>query len=355
MNRKGFIAIPLIVFLTIVLLFTIIFGISFTISKGLVIQKTITVQQDMYAMLNSLEASKAYLDTAIKYSLYQAAYDYGLEEKHDSNPDNIIVKISEKAKEKLNGYTKENYKFLSDKYQVQLPSYSRIDPKIYKSANIITGFTVEAVPTDTIRIALEKEGESTKLEKQAKINFNFQYPILQLMDSLTSDKLKQKADEIIKSHWPKELVKTITGCDKKSQRIETVDVLNEQLKINSGKEFKTFEDAVQLGFNGHISSKIQDIQNQLSNNLISLEISIDDPKATVQVEFCQGEPVDNCDKGGAFTYTRKCSFNYSYSGKAKISITDKTKTYPVKALEGSDSKVLFKSFIFKTTNSFSSG
>ena len=54
MNRKGFIAIPLIVFLTIVLLFTIIFGISFTISKGLVIQKTITVQQDMYAMLNSL-------------------------------------------------------------------------------------------------------------------------------------------------------------------------------------------------------------------------------------------------------------------------------------------------------------
>ncbi len=355
-NQKGFMAIPLIVVFTLILVISLVATLNFTLQTGVVIQKKITLQQDLYAMINALDSGKLYLDTALKYSAYQAAYDYGLEEKQDANPSSIAVKISEKIKDNLNKYTRDKYKFLSDKYEVDLPSYTRVDSELSKTGSVITGLILQAQPSANLKIERQQKDETAELEKSGKLDFDFPYPVVQIMDSLSPEKLKQKANDLISKNWPPAISKSIAGCENKAQEIKIIDVLNEKAKENTGKTFPSIPNAID-GFGADISSRIQKLQDELSNKNIEVRVTIEDAKADIKpVGACQeDEKTDNCGIGGTFTYTKKCSFNYAYSGKAKIFITDKTKYYPVKLTEGADTKILFKELAFKTTNSFVSG
>ena len=356
MKLKGFSpSTVLTMLLTMIVLVSIAFTINFTASTGASIKSKVEVEQDLYTMSNALDAGKLYLDTSLKYSTYQGAYDYGLEDKKDANLDSIASGVSKKIKDNLNVYSKGSYKFLSDKYLVSLPSYKTVDSAIYKIGNTITGLSISAEPSDRMKISVENQNEASVLEKSAGLDLDFPYPAIQIADQLSPEKLKQKTNSIISTKWPKTAKKEITGCKNKGQKIDTIDVFNEISKMNGLQASTNLQEAGKA-LQNYISSSISDSGKEFSNNLITIQISAENSVGNVQLaEPCTEKIEDNCSKPeSTFSQVKECNFNYFYSGEAKITIRDGTKSYPVLATDLGESKVMFKNLIFKTTNSFAS-
>jgi len=76
----------------------------------------------MFGMSNSLDAAGLYLDTALDYSVYQAAYDTLKNFDSEASDDDMREALRKSIEDNYAKYTKSSYSFTQD-YNVILPEY----------------------------------------------------------------------------------------------------------------------------------------------------------------------------------------------------------------------------------------
>lgn len=314
----------LTVILTIIFLLSIALTINFAFSSGFTIKQKVSLQQDLYTMNNALDAAKLYLDTALKFSTYQAAFDYGQQKNQDANPQSMAAGISKKISENLNKYTKDDYKFLSDKYKVKLPQYAEKALTVQAEK---TKLKITAKPEANLRIDRESQEEKAYLAKGGNLELVFEYPILESAEKFSPESLNKIVQEAIAKKWKLEGEKKIENCDQQKTP-ENIDVFN---SANSGN-FKNFEEA-EAALASSVESELLLLKTQETGINVETKSSAINrqPSCTVSKDKC----------------AKSCKFSYNYQGTASITLTDKTKAYPVKTAEG---KTLFENLNFLTEN-----
>lgn len=334
--KKGVAEQIFIILFLVAVLYSFWATINFVGLGGFEIQRNIVVQQDLYTMNNALEGAKLYMDTALKYSAYQAAFDYGQEDKADANKDSAAAKLSEKIKQNLNKYAQQRYTFLSQNYGVKLPEYKDVSVEPDTTSK---NLKITATPLDNLKIEKDTETENIFLAKSGGLEFIFSYPLLDKIIALSPASLKETLKKSAVDEWKITVSKVVTICtDKKATDIEVFNEFN-------GRSFNTFLDA-EKGFSSYVESKLIDLKNTLK-----LEGSVSPKTTSVKIDHqpC-AEKIEPCN-ANTFKYTKICEFKYSYSGQVKIELKDSQAKYPVKVVSGDTGKISLENIPFAATNS----
>ena len=334
--KKGVAEQVFIIAAFITIIYAFLMTINFSWTSGVSVEKDITVQQNLYTMQNALDGGRLFLDTSLKYSVYQALFDYGGEDKVDANKDSFSASLAEKIKQNLNVYSKQTYTFLSQNYQVKLPQYTGVSVSQDIASKTIN---IKATPADSMKIEKDSESENIFLAKKADLEFVLPYPLLEKIISLSPSSMKDSMIKSVETEWKKIDTKTVSVCtDKKATDLE---VFNEANK----KSFKDFVEA-QGGFSSYVESKVVDMKSMLK-----LEGSIEPKTLSAKIGHSCKETIQPCSEANKFTYTKTCSFAYTYSGKVKVDIKDSSSKYPVKIGSGDSAKVSMEKPAFVSTNS----
>jgi len=342
MAKKGSASGILAFVLLIILIGVVFLSLDITTQNGLTINRKIDLQQDFYVMSNALESAKLYLDIAIKYSTYQAIFDYGKEEKTDSNAGNFEAVLSDRIKQNLNRYTQDKYSFLTPDYKVTLPKYDNINLLIENNA-------IKASAASRTNLIIQKEvaSEKSRLEKSGNLEFIFDYPSIKYINILAEHNLRDKLINYINTGWKLSGNKMLTGCENKNREIEDLEVFNHI----SSSIYASWPDASK-SFSVSIQSEILSIRPDSTENL-DLNLSVSNVTATID-HICKTKKDDKCDQTEkTFLYVKNCDFKYNFAGNVSLSITDKNKQYPVKVMEEETEKILFTNMTFISTNSLS--
>ncbi len=342
-HMKGMTSSILSILLTIVLLYVAVYSIEFGTGSGIVITRKAEFQQDMYAMSNALESAKLYMDTALKYSTYQAFYDYGKEDKTDASSIDILS-LQVKIKENLNKYTAGPYTFLSKNYEVSLP--------LYESASVDVDYpdtNITANPIGSLSTTRADPIEKIKLEKNGKLEMVFNYPLLSQIDQVKPSSLKDKMSAFMEKNWKKDGVKTLEGCENKENAIKDADVFNSA----HGTSFNSLEESGKQVASS-IEAEMIGLKSTELPEKIKIEVSAKKSEAKISIaQICAEETKDDCDNPNpTFSKKKTCKFVYQYEGSFLITMTDSSKEYPVSIKDGETKKVVFRPFSFSTANSF---
>jgi len=195
-------------------------GVDFRL--GPIRESEITINNEISSMRHALDAAGIYLDTALRFSVYQAMHDTG---KNGGMPvipeyrkatfsgrdyavwystgldispseEEILNGLVGLAKQSMDKYTSDDYAFL-DEFAVTLPSYSSID--IRRADN---GLTASADDAGTVIFIERKSGSSTvRLEKNPKISedFDVDYSGLYKKSKETGRSVSDRLSDILNS------------------------------------------------------------------------------------------------------------------------------------------------------------
>ena len=340
-KMKGFTSAILAILLTMVLLYAIAISLDFSFQSGFTINRKVDLQQDLYAMGNALDAAKLYMETALKFSIYQALYDYGKEGKQDSTTAKLTNDIREKIKANLNKYASSQYTFLSQNYKVSIPEYESVEVNgDYPDLQII------AVPNGNAIINRADPEEKVRLEKIMKMETYFNYPIIRIIDALSPEKIKENAILQMSKNWKTSAEKTIVGCENRYLEATPLEIFNSA----HGTNFQSIGDA-QDQVKASVESGIVDITNLEANPGIKVSQNFTAQKTSITLE-CKPVQVDNkCDNQEKTFYKKiQCDFQYVYSGIINFFMQDSEVQYPVKIQEEDKEKIQFKQPDFYTGN-----
>ncbi len=317
---KGDAGIVFTVILTIIILLTIILPINFSLTTGASINQKIEIQKNLYAINNALEAAKLYLETSLKYSAYQAFYDYGKEKKEYSGPQNIEAELPKRIADNMDRYTREKYTAISEDYRIDLPTYiDTITVKVLADKKI----KVTASPKSNMIIDKVLSMQKIHLEKNAALEVEIAYPLLENLDKITAVKVKEEVKRIMSS-WKTQYSKTLNDCVNKNTQITDLEVFSEANNINA----KTWQEA-RTQFSDSVNNQLKEETKP------PIKIEAENSAAEIKHPPCAQTVNDNCDKSNpTFSKTLSCEFTYSYSATIKAEIQDDKTKYPVKTESG---------------------
>ncbi|MEM5798943.1 MAG: hypothetical protein QXP39_02770 [Candidatus Aenigmatarchaeota archaeon] len=150
------------------------------------------LQEDTYTLLNSLKAAKAYIETSLIFSTYQACYD--VLKTMPSSETSFVESIKNRIKENLAVYTSEDYVFMEG-YQVKLPQYE-ISITDVNENNI----KVVAVPLENISVSKSYSltglvSKDIKLEKDGLVVKTIEMPCLSIFNFAKANAANFEQDE----------------------------------------------------------------------------------------------------------------------------------------------------------------
>jgi hypothetical protein len=270
------------------------------------------MQSRIYAMNNALTAAKTYSETALDYSVYQAAYDYlhnGQEEiPEDQEMENTL---STMIKNNLDIYTAQNYDFLTE-YHVSFPNFN---VEVTTEPGIMS---VNMKSEDNLNIHKTQEsGETIHLEKNPEISTSYNINLGGLLaegrniSTLASEGLKKAIQNEIS--LPAEASQAVEECG------TAQDLESDCISLISGYSSKTgLETSLKTLIEDSINSR-KTVWEHSDNFNISIEILDTQVQVLVEGDYSCGQ-----------ANTLNCSFSYTAESTVKVSVKQKNaEIYPV--------------------------
>jgi hypothetical protein len=180
MVRKGSgVLVAVFILLLLIILFSLM-GLSWFFGSST--EREANIQTDLYAMANTLEATRFYLEGSMDYSVYQACYDmlkrggyselpkwsedgevywYDNGDKKPPTKEKYKSDLETLIKNNFRKYTKDEYSYLMD-YMVQLPEYQIYVEEKDESFSVVTNDWDKR-----LRIEKTNEEENTKIELES--------------------------------------------------------------------------------------------------------------------------------------------------------------------------------------------
>ncbi len=312
--------------------------------------RSVTLHQEYYTMDNALDLAKLYLDTGLRYSIYQRMYDNGYrggfseiptENLHNGNAlwyDNkdsypneqaLLENLKAPALANLGRYLEYDYVFL-DNYEVKLPGYTGLDISKTSEAEIL----VKAAADKNLWIKRTMQNlDKIELEKNANLEENFGKGYLELYQKslVKLESVKNNFTEI------KALLESVrTGTLTREQEGSSPQVT--ELEVFQ----KALEDAGIAGAESRedgeakLKAKLEEILNKLKDTPGETTVQFEKTLTLSVSEFSESE---DCTKQESqrtegdktfYTTSMTCSFTYTYEFAVNVSVTDNSgKKYPV--------------------------
>ncbi|MBI4163818.1 MAG: hypothetical protein HY512_03070 [Candidatus Aenigmarchaeota archaeon] len=333
-----------IMILAATIIFTTIYAFGITNESGEGIQRGQTIQKDYHTISTALDVASVYLETGLRYSIYQALYEVGLQNKTWYNNGKIDVKqdflkrLKPSTDAVLIKYTRDPFMFLDNNYLVTLPQYS-VEVNVENNT-----LTADASSSGRLQVEKTRPEENIFLEKTVKMSESFDYKLLsdaqKFLDGVNdADIINQTVSDYFNKTWKTSGELQLSGCQNKGQ-IESISVFNDA----NGKGFSNFTQAEQS-----ISAEVASTVSMI--NLTKYPTVKLSPSTTVLVNFdCPATKNDLCDKPEpSYKYTKTCNFTYSYQINTSV-VLENNQTYPVKT----DSTIQFVNHLLEFTHIISS-
>ncbi len=317
-----------IIILTITIVVTVLYSFGITTESGEGIERSLTIQKDSHTVSTALEAASLYLETGLRYSVYQALYEVGLEDKVWYNNGRLDIKhdFLKRLEPSINSvlihYTRDPFTFLDGNYVVVLPQYS-VAVSIENNT-----LTTEALSDGKLHIEKTRPEENIFLEKTVKMSELFDYSLLSdaqrfLEGTNGTDIINQTAADYFNKTWKTSGELQFSGCENKGE-IEGISVFN---GVN-GRSFTNFTQAEQ-NISAELALAISNI-NLTKHPTVKLN-----PNTIILIEAnCPATKKDMCDKTEpSYEYSKVCSFNYNYQINTSI-VLENSQVYPVKTNNG---------------------
>ncbi|UCD07654.1 MAG: hypothetical protein JSW41_01650, partial [Candidatus Aenigmatarchaeota archaeon] len=221
MVKKGFSIIPAVLILLIAA--AAIYSASLTWKWGEAIEKRSDVVFHSYSMNNALDLARLYMDVSLDYSAYQACYETLKDLDPSISEDEFKQKLESSIKEKLNVYTRSDYRFLID-YKVSIFEYDSVTIEGLNPLKVkATGKDMFIRVEDSIRkIDLTMEKDPT-LDKTVPIDCYGMYQKGKEVNTEIKNTLESSIKEKIDS-WP-DTSKTLPDLNSLKAEIEAISEL----------------------------------------------------------------------------------------------------------------------------------
>lgn len=185
-----------------------------------------SLQLSVYALDNALDAGRLYLDTALRFSVYQAAFDIGRNGGYQAVPadrgrvvsgrtvavwwedgtglpsdNDLSGRLNGAILASLNVYAKEQITVLDD-FRVALPPYTAVDAQ-----ESTEGLHVTAMPERQLAITeVKPSGETIVVRKDASLDERFAIPLFAFFENgrLIAENLGRGSDEVIQEEVGRE-------------------------------------------------------------------------------------------------------------------------------------------------------
>ena len=344
---KGFTEVlPLILCISIAVAAVYTYGVAVGVSEAVV--KNIIIEKDIYLLGNMLSYSKIFLDTSLKYSTYQSVFDVGDFNSTLPSKESFQNQVSEKIKSNLNAYTQQKVIFFDDDHQIDLPKYNKVDV-------LLENNTVKVhAGGDKIQISQHTPTEKIDLAKDSTLDLELEYNLFEEAAKFMSEKaLEKKLKELIAS-FPLSGESKLVGCENKAREIDDFDVLNSV----QGSNYLSINEA-QNSVLVHLIDEAGALISSQSTNKTKWEFFITG-NSTKLTSSCQVKREDKCDNNQtkSYTYTKTCTFDYSYQINTSIQLTDMVNKYSVesglllnKKINMENLKLKFNQFLDLKSNS----
>jgi len=288
-------------------------------------ESNIIIKRDIYAMDNALEAAKIYLDTGLRFSVYQAMHDLGKKGGWMTIPEERKTVIGEKeyaiwyfsgidlspkeeeamqglrdsAKETFNKYTSKDYVFLEG-FKVTLPSFNDVNIQ-----NTEIGITANTPETDKfIYIERKINKDVVKLDKKIELSENFDINYLALF---------AKA---------KETSRTVSG--------KLRDIVTSKSKILKSRILlATPDESCENAYTREIGKDIESAKKDIIDTISgSQDIIFERTEGfSIKSELLQNEiDIEPRREGGSEPV---CSYIYTLNVALKVSVADAQKSFAV--------------------------
>ncbi len=333
-----------IIILTITIVVTVLYSFGITTESGEGIERGLTIQKDSHTVSTALEAASLYLETGLRYSVYQALYEVGLGDKVWYNngrldiKDDFLKRLEPSVNAVLIHYTRDPFTFLDGNYVVFLSQYS-VEVSIENNT-----LKAEALSNGKLQIEKTRPEENIFLQKTVKMSERFDYMLFsdaqRFLDGANgTDIINQTSSDYFNKTWKTSGEGKLSGCENKGE-IESISVFN---SVN-GRSFTNFTQAEQ-NISAELAALVSNI-NLTKHPTIKLN-----PKIIVSIEAdCSATKDDMCDKSPPkYEYTKPCRFNYNYQINTSI-VLENSQTYPVKTNNG----IEFVNHLLKFTHMVSS-
>lgn len=312
--------------------------------------RSVTLHQEYYTMNNALDLAKFYLDTGLRYSVYQVMYDNGYRGGFSTIPaenlrngnalwyDNKDIYPSEEALlnaletpalSGLNRYLESDYVFL-DSYEVKLPQYTGLDISKTPGGEILAKATADR--NLWIKRTMQNL-DKIELEKKADLEESFGTAYLELYQK-SLERLEEVKNRFGEIRTGLDKVKTGTlGREQEGSRpqVTELEVFLEALKNLEIRDAASREEG-----EAGLKAKLEEILNKLKDTPGETTVQFEKAAAFSVAEFqesedCTREETQRQEGDKTFFKTSlTCSFTYSYDFAVNVSVTDNSgKRYPV--------------------------
>ena len=283
------------IMIAIVIAFIVYGGISLRVIGEGNIQKA-SLQSDVYTMGHALDAAGLYMETSLRYSVYQACYDTlaGSLESAEFSDEEFYDSMGVLTQTYLNRYAKSSYAFLTD-YRVVLPT---------STVSIAPGsgsqFTVTTVPGDMMTTtSIVKSGESVTLKASADLAEEFDmpcYPIYQAARELNpalESELHEELNRILglnNNEDPSDDLLTAVNCPNEEtcncpDELTCSDTLAGLLEENLDSEVTFHSNGIEYPVGRELTSATVRI-----NHIIDDTLDMDSLEATQRITIQEANP-----------------------------------------------------------------
>ncbi len=209
------------------------YGLAVGVNEGVV--KKISIEKDVYLLGNAAEYGKLYLDAALKYSVYQALYDYGLEQKAAAFWEPVEIEsgapysgsmfsyinlysesqffstLSRKIKENMDKYTENKITYFNTDYKVNLPKYE---------ISMESPISIKAKPDSKAEIRKQTVTEDIIIRKSAELSFTPTYSLFEEATTFVSSRKAENSVNNILSSFD------LVGKKNSECQVEPIEVFN---------------------------------------------------------------------------------------------------------------------------------
>ncbi len=323
---KGFTeALPLVFCVAIAIAAVYTYGLAVGVNDN-VVKKPIAIEKDIYLLGNSLEYSKLFLDTALKYSTYQALYD-PLESTLPTKEEFQTI-LSEKINQNLNKYTEKNIVFFDKSHEVDLPKYDKTEVVLENQT-----FKIKS-RGEKIKVSQDAPTEKISLGKDSSVGFELKYALFDEAQNFVKQKTLESELTSLINTFPATGEMKLSGCENREKETEDFDVFNSVY----GSEYASLADA-ESGVLAKLTEEASKLISKQSTNTTKWEFFVLGKPTKSIIANCQTKKDDMCENNQSYSYTKTCGFEYSYQINSSIQLTDLTNKYPVESGTLLDKKV----------------
>jgi hypothetical protein len=262
------------------------------------------IQLHLYSMDSALDAAKLYMDVSLDYSVYQACYEVLKTIDPGISEDEFRQNLESGIKEKLNVYTKPNYRFLTD-YEVYMAEYDDVNIESLNPLKVkATGKDMFIKKEDKLRgtyLTMEKD---SSLEKTLGMDCYGIYQKGKEIHTEIKNKLESSIKEKIDS-WP-DTSPTLPDLDPLKNEIETIpDLVFDREDGDYLIKSKFIEARVE--FAGYDKSGDNPYENIKYDVTVKLEVSVKDKRDEQIFPIYDGEEIIFSPLSMVFLFEESCT------------------------------------------------